>query len=269
MKDLLVQNNLLSNSVRHADFRRCWSRIFLPPISSGRTHSAVSRSPFQSGSHIDLSVITFRMCLTKNYQDFDFKENSTLAAPDQTESIEAGRRTRNARIVCRPRGKTHVATMASEIARADSVVVPTLDLISCTTCCFAVTRSRLDRRRFYEIARHPSHLRVRFRSRDSPSFVWSFSDDGIICPGGDKYRRNSPSRRFAWSDRHARPRRRSELLLEDIVGTSSTASRLRACRDTAEYTVGESSQLTEKTVRYQKARIYINFVLQKNISLRT
>lgn len=72
--------------------------------------------------------------LAKNYADFDFKQKFHIAPrPYQTESIEAWQANKRNGVVVLPTGagKTHVATMAIEICKRQTlVVVPTLDLMN-------------------------------------------------------------------------------------------------------------------------------------------
>ncbi len=70
----------------------------------------------------------------KNYSEFDFKQKITLAPrPYQTASIEAWKANKKNGVIVLPTGagKTHVATMAIEICKRQTlVVVPTLDLMN-------------------------------------------------------------------------------------------------------------------------------------------
>ncbi len=70
----------------------------------------------------------------KNYATFDFKQKYTIAPrPFQTESIEAWQKAERCGVIVLPTGagKTHVATMAIEICKRQTlVVVPTLDLMN-------------------------------------------------------------------------------------------------------------------------------------------
>ena len=70
----------------------------------------------------------------KNYGDFDFKQKINLTPrPYQTASIEAWKQNKRNGVIVLPTGagKTHVATMAIEICRRQTlVVVPTLDLMN-------------------------------------------------------------------------------------------------------------------------------------------
>ncbi|MEO6588463.1 MAG: DEAD/DEAH box helicase family protein [Pyrinomonadaceae bacterium] len=70
----------------------------------------------------------------KNYSEFDFKQKISLTPrPYQTASIEAWKNNRKNGVIVLPTGagKTHVATMAIEICKRQTlVVVPTLDLMN-------------------------------------------------------------------------------------------------------------------------------------------
>jgi superfamily II DNA or RNA helicase len=70
----------------------------------------------------------------KNYYTFDFKQKFHLAPrPYQTASIEAWRNNERCGVIVLPTGagKTHVATMAIEICKRQTlVVVPTIDLMN-------------------------------------------------------------------------------------------------------------------------------------------
>ncbi|MGI9054183.1 MAG: DEAD/DEAH box helicase [Pyrinomonadaceae bacterium] len=70
----------------------------------------------------------------KNYSEFDFRQKFNLAPrPYQTASIEAWKANRKNGVIVLPTGagKTHVATMAIEICKRQTlVVVPTLDLMN-------------------------------------------------------------------------------------------------------------------------------------------
>lgn len=70
----------------------------------------------------------------KNYSEFDFKQKFNLAPrPYQTASIEAWQANKKNGVIVLPTGagKTHVATMAIEICKRQTlVVVPTLDLMN-------------------------------------------------------------------------------------------------------------------------------------------
>ncbi|CAN5782683.1 DEAD/DEAH box helicase family protein [soil metagenome] len=70
----------------------------------------------------------------KNYSEFDFRQKFNLAPrPYQTASIEAWKANKKNGVIVLPTGagKTHVATMAIEICKRQTlVVVPTLDLMN-------------------------------------------------------------------------------------------------------------------------------------------
>ena len=70
----------------------------------------------------------------KNYADFDFKQKFKLTPrPYQTASIEAWKENKRNGVIVLPTGagKTHVATMAIEMCKRQTlVVVPTLDLMN-------------------------------------------------------------------------------------------------------------------------------------------
>lgn len=70
----------------------------------------------------------------KNYSEFDFKQKLNLVPrPYQTASIEAWKANKKNGVIVLPTGagKTHVATMAIEICKRQTlVVVPTLDLMN-------------------------------------------------------------------------------------------------------------------------------------------
>jgi superfamily II DNA or RNA helicase len=72
--------------------------------------------------------------LAKNYSEFDFKQKFHITPrPYQTASIEAWQANKRNGIIILPTGagKTHVATMAIEICKRQTlVVVPTLDLMN-------------------------------------------------------------------------------------------------------------------------------------------
>ena len=72
--------------------------------------------------------------LAKNYSEFDFRQKFSLTPrPYQTASIEAWKANKKNGVIVLPTGagKTHVATMAIELCKRQTlVVVPTLDLMN-------------------------------------------------------------------------------------------------------------------------------------------